>query len=116
MRQFLDVHEAPFSIQRLSREGLALGRDIGEWFGPSTLCHVIQAIWPTSLATKNIQLVISADGAIPSNRLATPSLILIPTRLGINTINSSYFLGIKVPPFFHSSYFLIQSNCFQRKL
>lgn len=39
---FLDEPEREYSIHRIAKEGLALDKRIGEWFGPSTVAHVLR--------------------------------------------------------------------------
>ncbi|CAO3566905.1 unnamed protein product [Mortierella alpina] len=41
---FLDEPEREYSIHRIAKEGLALDKRIGEWFGPSTVAHVLRRL------------------------------------------------------------------------
>ena len=94
----MDTPQAPFGIQRLTQEGLAFDKYIGEWFGPLAICNCVQSIWGTLNFSRDIGLIISSDGSIPESRLQAheASLILIATRLGVETINNNYYDTIKV--------------------
>ncbi|KAG6901665.1 hypothetical protein C0995_009446 [Termitomyces sp. Mi166 len=39
---FLDTPEAPFSVHRMALAGKELGKDVGQWFGPSTAAGAIK--------------------------------------------------------------------------
>lgn len=39
---FVDESERPYSIHRIAKQGLALDKRIGEWFGPSTVAHALK--------------------------------------------------------------------------
>ena len=94
----MDIPNAPFGIQRLTLEGLSFDKYIGEWFGPLAICNSIQAIWGTLNFSRDIGLIVSSDGSIPSSALKEHEscLLLIATRLGVEFINSTYYETIKV--------------------
>ncbi|KAG1047456.1 hypothetical protein G6F43_010096 [Rhizopus delemar] len=54
---------APFSIHRIALLGKQLGKNIGEWFGPSTISQVIQAL-VSDFAPANLSVYVAADGVI----------------------------------------------------
>ncbi len=41
MAKFLDTPAAPYSIHNIAQKGVAYGKKIGEWFGPSTIALVL---------------------------------------------------------------------------
>ena len=43
---FVDEAERPYSIHRIAKQGLALDKRIGEWFGPSTVAHALKYVFP----------------------------------------------------------------------
>lgn len=38
--------EAPFSVHRMALAGKDLGKDVGQWFGPSTAAGAIKCVPP----------------------------------------------------------------------
>ena len=42
MTRFLDGHSHPFSIHRIALAGQQLDKQVGEWFGPGTIAHVLK--------------------------------------------------------------------------
>ncbi|KAI8883618.1 hypothetical protein K501DRAFT_184017 [Backusella circina FSU 941] len=54
---------APFSIHRIALLGKQLGKDIGEWFGPSTISQVIQVL-VSDYPPANLSVYITTDGVI----------------------------------------------------
>ncbi|CAO3647136.1 unnamed protein product [Cunninghamella blakesleeana] len=57
---------APFSIHRIALLGKQLGKNIGEWFGPSTISQVIQAL-VSDFPHAKLAVYISTDGVIYRN-------------------------------------------------
>jgi len=41
---FVDEPQHPYSIHRIAKQGLALDKRIGEWFGPSTVAHALKYV------------------------------------------------------------------------
>ncbi|KAI8993363.1 hypothetical protein BDB01DRAFT_776060 [Pilobolus umbonatus] len=54
---------APFSIHRIALLGKQLGKNIGQWFGPSTISQVIQAL-VSDFPPANLAAYIASDGVI----------------------------------------------------
>ncbi|KAI9022167.1 hypothetical protein CLU79DRAFT_751450 [Phycomyces nitens] len=54
---------APFSIHRIALLGKQLGKNIGEWFGPSTISQVIQAL-VSDFPPAAMAVCIATDGVI----------------------------------------------------
>ncbi|KAI8094940.1 uncharacterized protein B0P05DRAFT_524009 [Gilbertella persicaria] len=125
---------APFSIHRIALLGKQLGKHIGEWFGPSTISQVIQAL-VSDFQPAHLSVYIAADGVIyqdgvqdvvtgkkprgdftslcklgmddPAYHASNaptvfeqqtqfkPVLILIPLRLGIDSLHPTYYPALK---------------------
>ncbi|KAE8272268.1 hypothetical protein A4X09_0g6 [Tilletia walkeri] len=106
----------PFSVHRMAREGKRLGKDVGEWFGPSTAAGAIKQLvseFPDAglgvcLAVdqvvylsdvKEAALDIRNGEASKADQLAgrwdRPVLILINIRLGIDCVHPRYYDSVK---------------------
>ncbi|CAD6885080.1 unnamed protein product [Tilletia caries] len=115
---FLDdpCFACPFSVHRMAREGKRLGKDVGEWFGPSTAAGAIKQLvneFPEAglgvcLAVdqvvyladvKEAALDSSRGGVSRAGQLAgrwdRPVLILINIRLGIDCVHPRYYDSVK---------------------
>ncbi|KAL1915830.1 uncharacterized protein VTP21DRAFT_6218 [Calcarisporiella thermophila] len=100
---FLDVFgpQSPFAIHRVALLGKQLGKNIGEWFGPSTASSAIKAL-VTSYETSQLTVYSANDGVIYRDQIAKlspggfrPLLILIPIRLGTDRLNPIYHHALK---------------------
>ncbi|KAK9721144.1 Cysteine protease atg4 [Basidiobolus ranarum] len=103
---FLDdlTTHTPFSLHNFCTQGRQLGKNIGEWFGPVTASQAIKGL-VNSYETLNLGVYVATDGVIYKDQLRMltqdsqgshkPLLVLLPTRLGINTLNPIYFPAIK---------------------
>ena len=98
----------PFSVHRMAREGKRLGKEVGEWFGPSTAAGAIKKLVEECPEVK-LGVVVATDGEIYLNHIRaasrglarkdnweTPVLILIGVRLGLSGVNPAYYESIKV--------------------
>ncbi|PWN21452.1 hypothetical protein BCV69DRAFT_282173 [Microstroma glucosiphilum] len=107
----------PFGIHRMAREGKRLGKEVGEWFGPSTAAGAIKRLideYPraglgVSLASDGVVYLSEVKAeAKATSRLSTmtvtdqsasswqrPVLILIGLRLGLEGVNAMYHEAIK---------------------
>ncbi|UZJ54631.1 hypothetical protein CBS101457_003951 [Exobasidium rhododendri] len=105
----------PFGVHRMAREGKRLGKEIGEWFGPSTAAGAIKKLvddFPeagigVSLATDGViylnqvkaQAQVAREVEDGKNRSASPwdrpVLILIGVRLGLDGVHPMYHDSIK---------------------
>lgn len=97
----------PFSVHRMAREGKRLGKEVGEWFGPSTAAGAIkklvddfpQAGIGVSVATDGVvyRSHVRAAAAVGSGRVwERPVLVLIGIRLGLEGVNPMYYESVKV--------------------
>ncbi|ETS61635.1 hypothetical protein PaG_04127 [Moesziomyces aphidis] len=112
----------PFGVHRMAREGKRLGKEVGEWFGPSTAAGAIkQLVFDFPEAGIAVELAHDgvfyldevraaasastgksrASGMLSGNRRAEtavwrrPVLILIGIRLGLETVNPIYYESVK---------------------
>ncbi|ORZ27501.1 hypothetical protein BCR41DRAFT_367824 [Lobosporangium transversale] len=104
---FLDDMNAksPFSVHRIALLGKQLGKNIGEWFGPSTTSQVTQAL-VHNFPQSGLSVYVTTDGVIYKDQveeIATKKktasfghlLILVTIRLGIDKLNAIYKDAIK---------------------
>ena len=108
----------PFGVHRMAREGKRLGKEVGEWFGPSTAAGAIKQL-VKEFPDAGIGVSVASDGVVyldevraaainrsptgtaPSRRRASvfwqrPVLILIGIRLGLEGVNPMYYDSVKV--------------------
>ncbi|KAM0748846.1 hypothetical protein T439DRAFT_357999 [Meredithblackwellia eburnea MCA 4105] len=96
---------APFSVHRFALMGKQLGKEVGEWFGPSTAAGAIKALVseyePAGLAVSSFvdgtvyksEVVEAAGGE--DGEWQKPVLVLINLRLGIDGVNPIYHEAVK---------------------
>ena len=133
---FADVPEAPFSIQRIARAGVAQGTPVGTWFGPTPISQVLSQLSqlpaaaesgagdtappaaeaeaapsdaPTDESTAGgpaaapdigLSVHVAMDGSLYREQVREaarqpdgswrPVLVLLPLRLGLQTLNPAY--------------------------
>ncbi|KNC97056.1 cysteine protease ATG4 [Spizellomyces punctatus DAOM BR117] len=104
LNRFLDTPSAPFSIHRIALLGKQFDKNIGEWFGPSTISHVLKVLLDDH---KDIDMgiYVATDGVMyldDINNECTKghegwrgTLILVPIRLGVEGLNPVYFDALK---------------------
>ena len=98
---------APFSVHAFALHGKTLGKEVGEWFGPSTAAGAIKYLvngWKGA----GMGVVEGVDGTIYLDEVAAtscgidgvewsrPVLVLIGLRLGIDGVNPIYYDSVKV--------------------
>jgi len=96
---FEDQPSAPFSIHKISQFGTKMTKQIGEWFGPSTIVHAISHLFQYLKDDLNgLNLYVAKDGVLYLDQIPSftadefqPLLILIPLRLGVEHLNPMYF-------------------------
>ncbi|KIY72637.1 hypothetical protein CYLTODRAFT_367405 [Cylindrobasidium torrendii FP15055 ss-10] len=108
---FLDTPspEAPFSVHRMALAGKELGKDVGQWFGPSTAAGAIKALvhaFPeagmgVALAEDSslyeTEVYEASGGHGPRKRWGRrPVLLLLGIRLGLDGVNPVYYETIKM--------------------
>lgn len=105
---------SPFSVHRMAREGKRLGKEVGEWFGPSTAAGAIKQL-VSDFSEASIGVVLDHDGVFHLNEVRAssaqqvgtgsrrkpdavwqrPVLILIGIRLGLESVNPIYYDSVK---------------------
>ncbi|KAG0056500.1 Cysteine protease atg4 [Gryganskiella cystojenkinii] len=104
---FLDDMNAksPFSVHRIALLGKQLGKNIGEWFGPSTTSQVTKAL-VHNFPESGLGVYVTTDGVIYKDQVEEAAtlkksggfgnlLILVTIRLGIDKLNPIYNDAIK---------------------
>ncbi|KAF9357869.1 Cysteine protease atg4 [Mortierella sp. AD094] len=103
---FLDDMNAksPFSVHRIALLGKQLGKNIGEWFGPSTTSQVTKAL-VHNFPESGLSVYVTTDGVIYKDQVEEVMkkkpggfgqlLILVTIRLGIDKLNPIYNEAIK---------------------
>ncbi|RKO89062.1 hypothetical protein BDK51DRAFT_24259 [Blyttiomyces helicus] len=107
---FLDCNAAPYSIHRIALLGNHFDKKVGEWFGPSTISQVLKVLVQNHKEA-NLALHVASDGmlykddvkaacldpdaAAGSPEAWKPVLILVPLRLGVESLNPVYHPGLK---------------------
>jgi cysteine protease ATG4 len=109
--------ESPFSIHRVAVLGKEYGKQIGEWFGPATICSVLQRL-VNEQNFPDFTVYVASDGVVYKDQLSEcccgevstkeltekknedregwkSVLILIPLRLGLDCVNTIYESSLK---------------------
>ncbi|KIJ45041.1 hypothetical protein M422DRAFT_46858 [Sphaerobolus stellatus SS14] len=105
--------QCPFSIHRMALAGKELGKDVGQWFGPSTAAGAIKRL-VSQFPDAQLAVSVAMDGVIfdsdvyaashddGTRKRATRSkwgnravLVLVGIRLGIDGVNPIYYEGVK---------------------
>jgi len=102
LRLFEDDPCAPFSIHKIAQFGMHYGKEIGEWFGPSTVCQVLKFLFETG-PIEDVGYVLSDDGVVYRDVVRSACtckgtgaaswkacVIVIPLRIGVDTLNPEY--------------------------
>ncbi|POY75723.1 hypothetical protein BMF94_1346 [Rhodotorula taiwanensis] len=96
---------SPFSVHQFARQGKLLGKEIGEWFGPSTAAGAIKAL-VNAYEPAGIRVVSCVDGTVYESEVVEaslvdgqawkrPVLVLVNVRLGLEGVNPIYHEAIK---------------------
>lgn len=105
---FLDSNTSPYSIHRIALLGRQFDKDIGEWFGPSTIAQVLKILNASNIDA-SMSIYVATDGIVILNdirqacvqldddgrRRRCSVLVLVPVRLGVDSLNPVYFESIK---------------------
>ncbi|SGY14116.1 BQ5605_C010g06067 [Microbotryum silenes-dioicae] len=107
---------APFSVHRFALTGKQLGKEVGEWFGPSTAMGAIKSLVhdfpPAGLSVvgvndgtvyrSEVKAASSMPSSTPTSEITPPEkpwqrpvLVLLGLRLGIEGVNPVYHEAIK---------------------
>lgn len=105
---------APFSVHRFASKGKELGKEVGEWFGPSTAAGAIKAltneflpaglgvatdvdgtVYRSDVCNASMGPVRSSSSTSAKNPWLKPVLVLVNVRLGLDGVNPAYYEAIK---------------------
>uniref|UniRef100_A0A673GE27 Cysteine protease n=1 Tax=Sinocyclocheilus rhinocerous TaxID=307959 RepID=A0A673GE27_9TELE len=111
---FLDKKDSCYSIHQMAQMGVGEGKSVGEWYGPNTVAQVLKKLalfddWNTLAVYVSMDnTVVIEDIKVQGKTLNLqsqrpldwrPLLLVIPLRMGINSINPVYIQAFKVPHF-----------------
>ncbi|OZJ02535.1 hypothetical protein BZG36_04138 [Bifiguratus adelaidae] len=95
--------EAGFSIYKLVEAGKLYGTNVAEWFGPTITAKVIELL--ATEISLDLAICVCSDAAVYKSDVMQylqshdgslqPTLLLIATRLGLETINPVYYPSIQ---------------------
>lgn len=105
---------SPFSVHRMALAGKELGKDVGQWFGPSTAAGAIKSL-VQSFPEASLGISVAVDGQIFQTDVYSAShsptqsprprklsrwgdravVVLIGIRLGLDGVNPIYYDTIK---------------------
>jgi len=103
IKMFIDSSENPFSIHNICEVGSYLGITPGRWFSPSISAYSLKLLVNEG-PIPEIRVVVPNDINIPVDTIADfletncSVLLLIPIRLGIETINPLYYDFLRLLP------------------
>lgn len=106
----------PFGVHRMALAGKELGKDVGQWFGPSTAAGAIRRL-VHEFPEAQLAVSVSSDGVVFDSDVYAASnfrsdtrrrhttrprwggravLVLVGIRLGIDGVNPIYYESVKV--------------------
>jgi len=105
LKWFEDASHAPYSVHQIARLGIKYGKNIGEWFGPSTISQVLGDLVSIH-RPDNMAIYVSSDSVLYWDEIASicknksggwdSIFILIPLRLGTGSlVNKAYLPQLK---------------------
>lgn len=105
VQKFEDRRNAPYSIHQIAVTGQGEGKSIGEWFGPTTIAHVLKNLslydeWQSLVVYVAMDMMVIIDEVLElclprGCKQWKPLLLIVPVRLGITTVNPVYLNSLK---------------------
>lgn len=101
---FADTLDAPYSIHNIALRGQVMGKSIGEWFGPNCMAQVMRMLTDASGQRDSGVIVhVAMDSVVCTEEIEkkagpewqVPLLLLIPLRLGLDSLNQRYGKTLK---------------------
>jgi len=93
----------PFSLHDIARVGQKYGKTIGDWFAPSTVALSLAELASLHKVDEGLRLIVSEDGGLYLDKITQAcsdgnesghwksAVILIPLRLGLDSMNAVYY-------------------------
>lgn len=118
LKCFADRKTSCFSIHQIAQMGVQEGKNIGEWFGPNTVAQVLKKLTAFDNST-DVVIHVAMDSTVCRNDIINlcrqnasnsdaknsilkssedewkPLVLIVPLRLGLNSINPTYFNSLK---------------------
>jgi len=118
INQIIDKRSSRYSIHQIALMGTGNGKNVGEWFGPNSICHAIKKLSqydeinnlhvhvtnPSTIYIDTIEEELFSRAKDDDrsklekevSKVWKPLLLLVPVRLGLDSFNQAYLEHLKV--------------------